>query len=1287
MNKLSVLILSVVLCANLFAQEEIWIHPNRGQWHQNISYQIDIPGGDLYLEKDGFTYNLNNLGEAYDHHHHGEDHEEFEGHVVKTKFIGANLNPIFEELDVSSHYENYFLGNDTSKWKSNIYAYNRIDYHELYDGIRLSMYEQNATLKYDIHIDAGTNPSIFKVDYEGQDELTINDDGELVIHTPLGDITESKPYAYQHSNGIKKNVPCEYVLIGNQMHFEFPEGYDSNLELVIDPELAFSTFTGSASDNWGMTACPDINKNLIAGGIVFGSQYINDPGGYDNTFNGGQVDVVITKYNATGSNFIFSTHLGGDASETPHSLIVNDNNELYIMGATASTNFPVMGNAMQPNHEGGVTITVDGITFVNGSDIFVTKLNSAGSAMLGSTFYGGSLTDGMSTASDDIAFNYGDQLRGEVMVDDASNVYISSTTQSNDIQINGGFQNSFGGTQDAIIAKFNPDLSTLMWSTYVGGTGAESGNSIQLTSTGDIVIGGGTTSSNFPNTAGQVNPSFQGGNTDGYVMKFNAPTYNAPIASYIGTSDYDQTYFVQIDIDDFIYLYGQTKGDYTISSGVYNNPNSGQFIHKLSNDLSTTEWSSSFGASSGNEELSPTAFLVSDCYEIYIAGWGGNTNANNSSADNSSSNGMPITSDAFQPTTNGSNFYLALFTADMADLKYSTYMGSQNGSSDHVDGGTSRFDKQGGVYHAVCAACGGNANGFPTTPGAYSETNQSSNCNMAAFLFELSKIEATLSTGTPVVCIPDPVIFQNDSENGDTYEWVFGDGSPNSFEFEPTHYYTDPGTYEVMLIVSDAAGCYSPDTAYLEVEIQLLEAEAGALLDTICPGSSVELYAIGGDNYVWGPAEYLNTQTGSNVVATIWEATTFTVEVQSVCGSSEIEVTVEVYGANAESGLDTAICVGGSAQLSANGGGTYEWSPGGSLDDPLAANPISTPSITTNYIVTITTPEGCEIVDTTQVWVDQDLPFPLLPEEVSICYGSSTQIIAGGATSYLWSPDYNISETNVYNPFVNPLVDTIYHVDFTNACGTTYDSVKVNVITVDGTISPDTTICPEGEATLVATGGVSYNWWPSTGLNKPNDSITQASPGSDTQYTVLITDEFGCSISLTTNVFLYDTPQLVVSPAVYAVVGDSTQLWAEGDGVIYWSPPYNISCAHCTDPYVWPEVEFVYTATITDVNGCMNTGDVPIYFDPLIYVPNAFTPNGDSFNQYFKAQGLNIIEFEMLIFNRWGEIVKTLSSLDESWDGTYNGVPVKDDVYVWQVRYVDLKNDPHTLRGHVTVLK
>jgi gliding motility-associated-like protein len=1271
----------------IFAQDEIWIHPNRGQWHENVSYEIRVPGGFMFLEKNGFTYDLSNVSEIYDHaHNHSNDQHDLKGHVVKSTFVGANERPVFEENDQADFYENYFLGNDSTRWKSSIYPCRTVNYLELYDGISLSFYEEESSLKYDILISAGTDPSMFQVSYEGQDGLYINAEGELVIQTTLGTITEGKPLVYQTINGLKKEVECNYVLEDNLMYFEFPESYDTSLNMVIDPSLAFSTFTGASSDNWGMSACPDVNKNLIAGGIVFGSSYPLSTGAYDPTFNSGLIDIGLTKFNSDGTSIIFSTFLGGAGSETPHSLIVNDNNELYVLGATSSTNFPTSATGFQLVHDGGPSVIANGLSFTGGTDIFITRFNPTGTGILGSTYYGGSSTDGMSTAGSSIAFNYGDQFRGEIMVDAASNVYISSTTQSGNIEINGGFQSLLSGTQDAIVAKFNSNLSSLLWSTYLGGAGLESGNSVQLSSTGDIFVAGGTTSSNFPNVGGQLNGAFQGGSTDGYVTKFPFPAYNNPKSTYVGTDDYDQAYFVQLDPDDFVYLYGQTKGNFPISAGVYGNANSGQFIQKISNDLTTNQWTSTFGAGSGNEELSPTAFLVSDCYEIYIAGWGGLVNTSNSAAVNSSSNGMPLTSDAYQSQTSGNNFYLALFTADMNSLKYATYMGSVNGSNDHVDGGTSRFDKQGGAYHAVCAACGGNNNGFPTTPGVFSETNNSSNCNLAAFLFELSKIEATLSAANPVVCYPDPVDFINDSQNGNLYLWDFGDGTTSN-TFEPTHNYQNPGDYTVMLIVSDASGCYAPDTAYLQVSVQLIQAQAGTLQDTICPGTSVQLFALGGDTYSWGPPNLLDDPNSANPIAIIYDETTFTVTVTSACGDSEVEVIVSVYGANADVSPDTAICIGESAAIWASGGGTYSWTPAGSLDNPAISNPIATPSITTNYIVDITTPEGCLIKDTTQVWVDQDLPFPVLADEVTICKGASTTINITGGTSYLWSPNYNINDITSATPIVYPEVDTTYYVDAINACGITPDSIRVIVIEVQGTVNPDTTICPGRSAILWATGGVSYNWSPSANLAGSTSASTVATPPVNTQYMVIITDGFGCRDTQFTNVFLYPTPSIEVSPAVYAVVQDTIQLWAQGNGTITWGPNYNISCLICTDPFVWPEIEYVYTATITDANGCTNTGTVPIYFDPLIYVPNAFTPNGDSFNQYFKAEGLNILEFKMLIFNRWGELIKTLNNLEESWDGTYQGVQVKDDVYIWQIRYIDLKEDPHTLRGHVTVLK
>lgn len=1256
------------------------MRPNHGQWHDNVAYKIDVPGGYMYLEEGGFTYQLVNPSH-YHERHAGEEIEEYDHHVIKTKFLGANPHPSFVEIDESEFYENYFIGNNPDKWATHVHAYQEIQYSDLYDGIGLKIYQHNQTLKYDIIVQVGTDPSVFKVKYEGQDDLKIRK-GTLIMETHLGRIIEGKPLAYQIIDGTKTEVECHYQLIDDVMSFSFPDGFDDAYELIIDPDLTFSTFTGSTSDNWGMTACPDINKNLIAAGIVRGTGYPTTAGAFDVTFNGGTWDIGLTKFNETGSSLIYSTFIGGGGGETPASVIVNSSNQLYIMGATSSADFPIPASGYQTTFKGGSGTVVNGIEFASGSDLYVLKLSPDGSTLMGGTYLGGTANDAVNTGA--TYFNYGDQLRGEVMIDAASNVYVSSTSKSSDFPIAGGGDATLGGSQDAVVAKLSPDLTSLIWSSYLGGTGIESGNSVQVDGSGNIFVAGGTTSSNFPNTAGKIHSSYLGGSVDGYVYKFVAPTYATSYGTYLGTGDYDQTYFVQLDPDDKVYAYGQTRGDYSISAGVYNNPSSGQFIHKMSNDLATTEWSSTFGSSSGNEELSPTAFLVSDCYEIYIAGWGGEVNSSHSSAVNSSSSGMPITGDAFMATTNGNNFYLALFTEDMATLKYGTYMGSLTANGDHVDGGTSRFDKGGGVYHAVCAACG--ATTFPTTPGAWSTENGSGNCNMAAFLFELQKIEASISIGSPVVCIPDPVFFENDSENGDTYFWDFGDGE-TSTDFSPTHYYEDPGVYTVMLVVSHSSGCYTPDTTYIEVTIELMEAIAGTLNDTICPGSSVELWAIGGSTYSWGPAEFLDDPSSSNPIATIWESTTFTVTVESECGISEVEVTVWVHEVSTNATGDTAICVGGTANLSASGGISYLWIPGGSLDDPTSANPVASPPVTTYYFVTITTEEGCEILDTVKVHVDQDLPYPNLIDEVTICKGESIQIAAHGATSYEWYPDYNISDPFIYNPFVSPDVDTTYHVTFTNACGSTYDSVFVEVIEVIATISPDTTLCPGQEATLWASGGDYYEWSPTTYISNAYDSIVTVWPWTEVTYTCVVTDEHGCYDIESVNIDMYPKPTITVGPDVYAIVGDSVQLWAEGPGIISWTPADQISCAHCTNPYVFPDHEQTYVATVTDANGCQSSAPVTVYFDPLIYVPNVFTLDGNSINPVFFAVASNIEDFEMLIFNRWGEVVWKGESLDASWDGTYHGVQVKDDVYVWQITYRAINGEEGVLRGHVAVLK
>jgi len=1282
----------------VLAQEEIWIKPNKGQWHANIDYKIGIPGGEMFLENQGFTYYFHNGSELIHGHHDGHDHghkadEHFQGHVVRTTFLNANLNHSYENLNPSPHVENYLLGNDSTKWISNLKLYTQVNYKNLYEGIDLNLYEDKQTLKYDIYVQPNVNPSIYQVLYRGQDSLAIIE-GNLYVYTSRGHFYESKPFAYQKINGIKREVDCEYYMSGDTLSFIFPTGYQTNEILIIDPVLTFSTFTGSSADNWGMTATPDINDLMIAGGIVFAAGYPVTSGVISMAFNGGNVDLGITKYNVNGTGLEFSTYIGGNGSETPHSLVVNTLNQIYVMGATSSGNFPVHPNGAQTVHQGGSNgINAYNIypNFGGGTDIFVIQLNPTGSAVTNGTFVGGSGNDGISdpTASinsSNIAYNYGDKLRGEVILDQNSNVYITSTTSSSNFPIVGGFDGTLSGSQDAVIVRFDASLSSILYSTYVGGSAMESGNSIKVTPTGDIYSVGGTTSTNFPGTNNGLNSNNMGGITDGYALRLTAPGYSNPTATYLGTSGYDQAYIVDMDLAGFVYVYGQTDGAYPVTAGKYNNANSGQFIHKMSSDLSTSQWSSVFGAGTGDVEISPTAFLVSDCYEIYVAGWGGQTNSGNSSATASTTTGFPVTFDAYQNTTSGDNFWLGLFTPDMDALKYATYMGSLNGANDHVDGGTSRFNKQGKVYHAVCAACGGNSNGFPTTPGVYSTTNNSTNCNMASFLFELSKIEALIGTAVPVTCLPNATVFTNTSLNGNTYQWYFGDGDSSSV-YSPTHLYPGPGTYTASLIVSDINDCYLPDTAYMTVEIIQPVYTAFPLEDTICPGTSVQVFASGGDSYVWSPAGIFNNPNIGNPIITIDTDTIVTVNIQDDCGTTSLSFPVYVFEVSGGTGPDTSICVGENALLTAYGGGQYFWSPGFSLNDSTLANPVATPPSTSYYICNIITPDGCDVFDTTIVIVDQTIAIPNVIDQVTICKGEEIQIIANGSAIFSWSPPYNISNTTVYNPIVNPEFTTTYFIGFTNSCGVAMDSVVVNVSSVNFDIRPDTIVCPGEPIPIWASGGEKYRWMPGVLVDNETSASTIAHTRQATEFRVAVTNEDGCSDTGYFFADVFDLPELEVSPDVFAVKGDVIPIWAEGIGTISWVPATFITCPTCHETEVFPPKNTNFTAILTDANGCMIQDDVAIYYDPLIYVPNTFTPDNNQYNNEFRAVTQNISEFEMTIYNRWGELIFQSFDPNGSWDGYYGGSKSQDGVYIWKILYADLNGVKGELVGHVTLLK
>lgn len=1287
MKLLSIFVAVLLVNCAVLAQE-VWLHPNNGQWDDRIEYKVELDLGEMLIEKDKFTYNLTDIKI---HHHKHQDHEndeEIAWHVIKTSFVDSDWSGEVIQSGKSEFYRNYIIGNDQSKWKGHVYSYKDLTLKNYYPGIDLLLDGDNG-LKYSFVVRPGIEANVIKMHYEGQDRLMISEDGSLHIANRFGEITESAPLAWLQESGA--NVEVAFELLNDTIVFHFPNGYDKTETLIIDPSLVFSSYTGAGADNWGMTATPDENGNLFAGGIVFGfNGYPTTTGAFQTVNVSGMgnnlVDMGITKFTADGSSLIYSTYLGGVGSETPHSLIANSANELFVFGVTSSNNFPMAGSSFDNTYAGGPGSIVNNINFSSGSDLFVARLSADGSTLIASTYVGGSGTDGLNLSP--LEINYGDQYRGEITLDQAGNVLISSTTQSVDFPTQFGTQGALSGQQDAVLFKMPPTLSSLTWSTFFGGTGYETGNSIQVAANGDVYVAGGTTSPAMPFFSG-YDISF-GGVADGYLARFNAANGAILTGTFIGLGERDQAFFVQLDIDDKVYVLGQTESDLGITGGLYGNPNSGQFIHKFNHNLTALEWKTMVGASSGHVEISPTAFLVSDCYDIYFSGWGGQVNISNGFALNSTTNGFPVTVDAYQPTTNGSNFYIGVLSANAGSLKYGTFFGGTSSlSPEHVDGGTSRFDKSGRIYHAVCGGCGANSGGFTTTPGAWSNQNGSNNCNLAAFKFELNVIEAIVSTPSTVVCLPSPVIFNNNSANGNTFFWDFGDNN-TSTAVNPSHVYPGAGTYNVTLVVTDSNQCFSPDSVEFVVHIGDFNGGIVPLPGPVCPNEPVQLEAYGGANYLWSPAQFLDNPNIYNPVATVASQQEFMVIISDSCGVDTAYVTVDVFGGGSTISDDVTVCIGQSTQLQATGGGTYSWTPTTFLNNPNIASPICTPTNAIQYTVDIVSPEGCTMTETVNVGVDFNPPVPVMPDTVRVCENSTVEISVSGGEIYNWSPNQNISaiDTNVVT--ITASQSMYYYCIFSNSCGSVLDSVYVEVVKAEISAFGDTIMCPGETATIWAEGGVSYAWSPISGLSSPQANQSAATPLEPTNYVVTGIDTNGCIDTDTVFVDLYPKPYVYTSPDAYVFYDDDVHLYAYGSstGTYSWSPTENLTCVNCTNPIATPNQNFTYMVEFIDENGCVDTDLVNIFYDPILYIPNTFTPgDGDEFNNTFHPEGGNIREFEMEIYNRWGQLIYTLEHFRDSWDGTYKGVYCQDGTYTWKAKFKDLEGVEHVVTGHVNLIR
>jgi gliding motility-associated-like protein len=1182
---------------------------NKGQYPKQVSHHLRVANADVFFQKDRLVFNFSDpelLG-GHDHatgHEHEHRPNALNAHAYHIVFQNASSQAHLKGESEYADRTHFLRGNDPSKWATDVRAFARLHYSGIYPGIDLHYFEQDGNLKYEFMVGPNSDASAIAMTYEGVDDIYLKQ-GQLHVVNRHNHVTELRPVAYQVVDGVKRDVPCHFVLAGQTVRFAFPNGYDPNEELVIDPVLIFSSYSGSVSNNFGFTATYDDGGALYGGGITFGANYPFVTGSYNNGF-GGQVDMAITKFSPDGSSLIYSTIIGGVSADAPNSMVVNSAGRLVILGSTSSSDFPVTAGAYDVSYNGGVAVNYpsNGTDYTTGSDIVVVVLEADGSSIVGSTFLGGSGNDGLNQ-SNILTYNYGDQFRGEVIVDAADNIFIASSTLSADLPVTPGvFGQALSGAQDAVVAKFDPNVGGLQWCSYLGGGGADAGYSLKLGSLGDVFVAGGTQGQNFPVTGGTLHPTYMGGTTDGFIARILADGSSIQRASYIGTSAYDQAYLVEIDGADNVYLYGQSLGAIPVTSGVYSNTGGRQFIQRLNGQLNTLSLSTVFGSGT-SVNISPTAFLVDVCDRIYVSGWGGGTNNfwNNATGNTI---GLPVTSNAFQATTDGSDFYFMVLESGAASLLYSTYFGG-SGTQEHVDGGTSRFNRDGVIHQAVCAGCGGSS-AFPTTPGAWSNTNDApSGCNLGVIKLdmEITGVDVEITAGSDVSgCAPFDVQFNSQLVNAADILWDFGDGTTSALA-APSHTYSTPGTYTVMLIGIDTILCTGglfADTAYATITVNAIATPADANVDrTVCGNVAAQLGTppVAGYTYAWSPSTGLSNASVAQPNASPSTPQTYTLTVTDANGCQDTDqVNVDVFTLQT-TGAASICPEDGSVQLGASAASSWLWSPAVYLDDATLQNPMATVSTTTTFNVQADNGSGCVLNGQVTVTV-----FPAAVADAGqderVCIGGSLSLSASGGVQYQWSPTTFLNDASVASPVLTPTSDISYTVEVTNSSGcTATDVVNVEVDPLPVvTATPNVEVCENAVVQLQASGAVSYSWSPATGLDDPTSVSPLATVATSTIFTVTGTDINGC---VNTGTATIDVFSVVVSGDTAVCPQQSVQLTVAGGTDWTWSPANLLDDPTAQNPVTTISSPTTFTVAVSNGQGCVLVRDVFVdMFSPAL---------------------------------------------------------------------------------------
>ena len=572
------------------------------------------------------------------------------GEVFRMRLEGANPAAEAELLEPFDSFSHYLRG---QSWQTDVPTYARLVYHQVYPGIDVAYHGNPSRLEYDFIVAPGSDPAAIRMSFAPGDEATVSADGDVIVHTPKGELRQFRPRMYQQSSEENLEVNGAYVPTGvAEIGFRVGE-YDRDKPLIIDPTLTYSSYFGGSADDSISAIALDAEGNVYVAGWTDSVEFPVENA--TQSSDRGGVDAFVAKLNPAGTALLYATYLGGRYSDRAAGIAVDASGCAVIAGSTQSPDFPTL-NAFQGTLHGS-------------SDAFVAKLNAEGNGLVFSTYLGGS----------------GQESGNAVALDTAGNIYVTGNTNSANFPTLNAYQAAIRGSQNAFLVKLSPSGS-LIYGTYLGGSLSDSGNGVAVDSFGNAYVAGGTTSPNFP-VVGGVQTQNAGGQ-DAFVTKFDAAGTSLVYSTYLGgsggtTSLPEMSNAIALDSAGDAYVTGETPSANFPLANAFQASIDGSldaFVTELNPSGSAIVYSSYLGGSSvdyGN------AIAVDLSGAAYVAGYTASTD-------------FPLV-DPIQAANAGSyDAFVVKVAPGGASLVFSTYLGGENADAANAIA----LDTSGNIYLA-----------------------------------------------------------------------------------------------------------------------------------------------------------------------------------------------------------------------------------------------------------------------------------------------------------------------------------------------------------------------------------------------------------------------------------------------------------------------------------------------------------------------------------------------------------------------------------------------------------